>query len=371
MAKAKLIMKTYMKILLASLIIVTYPIAVMAEDDIKDSTADESSSPWLATPLISSDPKLKTSIGAMLAYMHNFDDESPVSMFGLMGNYSSSDSYTAGVFGNTYFNEDQQRLMIVSVVGNINNDYSYPIDNGQEVAVKTTDKIHMTFLRFSQRVLGDWFIGAQIVDSNYNIDGRDEISESILDYFNLHGFNSSGIGLLANYDSRDNQQSASSGRRFMLHNFSFREAFGAIDSFDAYMLDYSEYFSHGRGHVAAVRVKGRWTVDAPSSSYSSIELRGYIRGQYLAEHATLIEIDERYAINDTWGLTAFTGMACLYGKDLQGNNTSCGNTDNIYPALGVGATYAIKPEEKMVVRSDLAVGKGNNSGFYLNFGQPF
>lgn len=367
-------MKTNMSHLLVSLVTAALSMSAIAEENIETIAKEESSSPWLFTPLISSDPKMKTSIGAMAAYMHTFDKKSPVSMFGVMANYSSSDSYVGGLFGNTYFNEDKQRIMFVSVVGNINNDYKYSNDSYNdidEITVKTTDQIHMTFLRFSQHIWDDWFLGAQIVDSNYDIKARDEFSAIILDRLNLHGFNSSGIGLLASFDSRDNQQSPSNGVKFLLHNFAFREALGAVDSFDAYMLDYNQYFSHGEGHVAAVRIKSRWTHNAPNSGFSSIELRGYVRGQNLAEHTTLIEIEERYVLNDKWGIAAFTGIACLYGNDLQGNNTSCSDSDNLYPAAGVGAIYAIKPEEKMVIRADFAIGKGDNYGFYLNFGQPF
>lgn len=367
-------MKKRVLALLTSLIIGLPSMHVIAQNDvIKDEVQtennEEASSPWLFTPLVSSDPKMKTSIGALGAYMHTFDKDSPVSMFGAMANYSSSDSYIGGVFGNTYFNKDQQRIMLVSVLGNINNDYKY--DGLDEVTLKTTDQIHMSFLRFSQRIWDDWFLGAQIVDSNYDIKARDEFSGIILDYLNLHGFNSSGIGLLTSFDSRDNQQSPSSGVNFLLHNFAYREALGAVDSFDTYMLDYAQYFSHGEGHVAAIHIKSRWTNNAPNSGFSSIELRGYVRGQYLAEHTTLIEIEERYALNEKWGLTVFAGVACLYGNDLQGNNTTCSDSDNVYPAAGVGGTYAIKPKEKMVVRADLAVGKGNNYGFYLKFGQSF
>lgn len=364
-------MKTYISLLLTSVIILASSLPAVAEDEITQSSPQEASSPWLVTPLISSDPKMKTSIGAMAAYLYSFDDNSPVSMFGLMGNYSSSDSYTAGLFGKTHFNEDQQRIMFVSVRGSIKNVYNYTTDGGDDVTVKTDDVIHMNFLRFSQRIQGDWFLGTQIVDSNYDIKARDDFSGDILDYFNLHGFNSSGLGLLANLDSRDNQHSASSGINFLLHNFAYRESFGAEDSFDAYMLDYGQYFSHGEGHVVAIHVKSRWTHNAPNSGFSSIELRGYTRGQYLSEHATLVEIDERYALNEKWGLTAFTGVACLYGDNLDGNNLSCSNSDNLYPSAGIGATYAIKPKEKMVIRADLAVGKDDNYGFYLNIGQPF
>lgn len=84
--------------------------------------------------------------------------------------------------------------------------YKYSNDSyndNDEITVKTADQIHMTFLRFSQRIWDDWFLGAQIVDSNYDIKARDEFS--------------------ASFDSRDNQQSPSNGVKFLLHNFAFRK----------------------------------------------------------------------------------------------------------------------------------------------------
>lgn len=229
----------------------------------------------------------------------------------------------------------------------------------------------MAFIRYSHRVYGDWFLGGQVVDSNYVISGGDPGSDFILDLLDLVGFDSTALGLVVTYDSRDNQQSASSGQNFIFHQFAFRESFGGDVSFDAYTLDYSTYLAHGQGHVLGIHVKGRWTKDAPPSGYSSMELRGYIRGQYLAQHTTFIEFDERYALTERWGLTAFTGLGCLYGKDLAGERSSCTESENLYPSLGAGVLYVLKPEEKMVVRAEVAVGKKGNRGFYMKFGQPF
>ena len=71
-----------------------------------DKKEVEKKSPWLFTPLISSDPKLSTTIGGMVGYLKAFDKESPDSMFGLMGNYSDTDSYTLVGFGKAYFDKN-------------------------------------------------------------------------------------------------------------------------------------------------------------------------------------------------------------------------------------------------------------------------
>lgn len=344
---------------------------VSANEKSTEKGVEEKSSSWLATPLISSDPKLGTNGGALVGYMHHFDEKSPVSMIGTAGIYSDTDSYGGNVFGNLYFDEDSQRLLTSIGFGNVKNDYTYEREGDQDISLKTTDDIKMAFLRYSHRVDGDWYLGAQIVHSNYIISGGDAGSDLILDLLDLVGFDSTALGMVATFDSRNNQQSASSGHNFVFHQFAYRKSFGGDESFDAYQMNYSTYLSHGKGHVAAVRVKGRWTNNAPSGGFSSMEVRGYIRGQYLAEHSTFVEIDERYALTERWGLTAFAGVGCLYGDNLAGERQKCSHSENLYPGIGGGVSFALKPEEKIVVRAEVAAGKEGNYGFYMKFGQPF
>ena len=71
------------------LTIVTLSSTAMATD----TESSETESPWLLTPTISSDPKLGSAVGFMGAYLKKFDDESPASMFGIMGSYSDTDSF--------------------------------------------------------------------------------------------------------------------------------------------------------------------------------------------------------------------------------------------------------------------------------------
>ena len=325
---------------------------------------EEKESPWLLVPTISSDPKLGSAVGFMAGYLKKFDEESPASMFGAMGTYSDTDSFFYGVFTRSYFDNDKQRITGVLIDGRINNNYEDFLGTG--LPVSTTDDLDVAALRYFRLYKNDWYLGAQFVSTNYAIIANDALSGVIIDLIGLNGHRSNAVGLAVNYDTRDNQNSPVSGTSFEFDNLAYRKSFGGDESFDAYTASYKTFLAHGNGHVAALRAKGRWTDDAPTSGYSSIELRGYTRGEYLAPHMTLFEIDERIKIKDRWGVTLSAGVAWLYGGES-------GRTDdsNLYPSAGAGVTFTIKPKEKMVVRAEYAVGKSDNSAFYLKFGQPF
>ena len=311
---------------------------------------------------MSSDPKISTAGGALAGYVHQFDEESPPSLFGVTGTYSTTDSWYLGAFAKSHFGKDKHRLTAAVVTGEIRNDYSDFLGSGLDV--QTTDDLTMYALRYVIRVYGHWYLGPQFISTNYAISGGNLLSGQILEHIGLTGFKSNGLGLLAQYDSRDNQYSPSSGQVFEAHNIAFREAFGGDASFDVYSADYQYYLPHGKGHVLALHVKGRWTHDAPPSGYSSVDLRGYTRGQYLSPHMTLAEADYRYSLTEKWGIAAFAGIAGLYGDDTVDGD------DRLFPAGGAGIFYQLN-DEKMVVRADFAIGKDGNRGFYLKFGQPF
>ena len=341
------------------------PFALGARVSLPDaSESEEDSSSWLFAPLVSSAPKFGTSIGALGGYLKKFDDESPVSMFGSIASYSNTESAIAGVFANTYFDKDRQRLLAGAVAGEINNEYSDFLGTGYPV--KTTDNIRAIFVRYLYRVKSNWFLGPQVLSTNYTISGNNWFTQEILARIGLTGFDSNGIGLVALRDTRDDQNSPGSGSLLSMNNIAYRETFGGKTNFDAYALSFRKFFPHGNRHVLAMRINGRWTNDAPPAGYSTISLRGYTPGQYLSPHSTLLEIEERYHIKGKWGATAFVGVACLYG-----NGNECSDRENIYPAGGAGITYIIKPEEKMLIRTEVAVGESENYGFYLKFGYEF
>lgn len=329
-----------------------------------DEQAQETSSPWLAVPLVSSDPKVGTSAGALAGYLHRFDEQSPTSTFGATANYSNTDSYTVGLFARTYFAGDRHRLIAGVASGKIRNDYDDFLGSG--LPVQTTDDLRFGAVRYLRRTGGGWFVGAQALATNYTISGQDALTDKVLDLLGLTGFDSNGIGVMVQFDSRDNQESPSTGRLFQISNLAYRKSLGGDESFDTYSAKFQQYLSYGAGHVTAFRVQGRFTSDAPVGAYSSVDLRGYVRGNYLAENAVSFEVEERYRLAERWAIAGFAGAACLFD-----GASDCGDSSAWYPAAGGGIIYTIKPKEKMVVRLDYAVGKEGNSGAYLRFGHPF
>jgi len=115
-----------------------------------EDSAGKDRSPWLFLPLFSNAPKLGTSLGAMAGYVHRFDVVSPPSMFGVMGNYSNTESITIAAFSRIYFDQDKQRLLIGAVRGEVNNEYADFLGTGYKV--KTKDDIHAIFARYLYRI---------------------------------------------------------------------------------------------------------------------------------------------------------------------------------------------------------------------------
>lgn len=300
----------------------------------------------------------------MGGYLHRFDDESPTSTFGVMGTYSNTESLTIAAFSRMYFDQDKQRLLLGAMRGEVNNEYADFLGTGYEV--KTRDNIYAIFARYLYGVKGDWYLGTQVLSANYAISGNDYFSQQFLDHIGLSGFNSNGIGVVVERDTRDNQNSPDSGSWLNFNNVAYREGLGGDYTFDAYSFTAKKFFPHGKGNVLASRIDGRWTNGAPPGGYSTVNLRGYTAGQYLAPHSTLIEIEERYVIKSRWGGTVFAGVASLYGDDL-----GPFDKENLYPSIGAGITYMLKVEEKMIARAEVAMGKNENYGFYLKFGYEF
>jgi hypothetical protein len=324
----------------------------------------EKESPWIFTPTVSSDPKVGTTLGLMAGYLKKMDAKSTPSMFLASGKYSDTDSWTGALFGQMYFDENRQRLILGYGGGKIRNDYDDFLDSGQPA--QTTDEFTGLFARYLHRFGDNWYLGGQAISSNYAI-GADAMWKGILDLVGLTGFDSNGIGVVAEYDTRDNPRNPSGGTRFLAHNIAYRQTFGGDESFDVYNAQYNDYRTlNVKNTVLATQISARGTHNAPAGGYSSLNLRGYVRGQALAPIYTGIQTDARIPLSERWGLSAFTGVGCLYEK-----LDDCGDTENLYPMIGGGVIFLLKKDAGLVVRAEYAVGKSGNSGLYLNLGHPF
>jgi len=171
--------------------------------------------------------------------------------------------------------------------------------------------------------------------------------------------------LNAYHDSRDNENSPTQGWLLNANNIAYREWIAGSNNFEVYRIDYRGYWEHGKGNVFAVRQYNHLTVDAPPSAQAPVLLRGYKMGQYLGKNMSSVEAEERLRIAERWTATIFTGVACLYG-----GGKSCSGA-NIFPGIGAGIQYLLKPKAGIVLNLEFAAGKDGNQGVYLKMGYGF
>jgi hypothetical protein len=328
----------------------------------EDEKKDES--PWLLAPILSLNPKLGFSVGAIVGYMFYFDAESKFSMIGINGQYTSTDSVIVGLVTKLSFGEDYHRFIGLAVAGNIRNDYNDFLGTG--VPLKSNDELRALFGRYLYRIWGDWFLGAQAINTNYTLIGDSMLDEQALAVLGLSGFRSGGLGAVIFHDSRDSETSPTRGVYINANNVAYREWMAGTDNFDVYRLDTRVFLPEGGGHVLALRQFNQWTVGAPPSAYAPVQLRGYKFGQYLGKNMSSVEGEERFRLADRWTATAFTGIAFLYG-----NGQKLNDPNTLYPNIGAGVQFVLKEKEGIVANLEFAVGKRENYGVYLKLGYGF
>jgi len=151
-----------------------------------------------------------------------------------------------------------------------------------------------------------------------------------------------------------------------VNNIAYRDWLARDSNFDLYRLNLRGYWEHGNGHVLAVRQINQWSSNAPPAAYAPVILRGYKIGQYLGKDMSSLEAEERLRLAARWTATIFSGVACLYGGDL-----NCTDHANVYPNIGAGVQFVVKPKEKIVANLEFAMGKSDNYGIYLRMGYAY
>jgi hypothetical protein len=321
-------------------------------------------SPWLFTPVFTSNPKLGTTVGATAGYLHSFDGRSRPSIFAVTTQYSNTGSIVAGAFARTSFDADHQRLNAAFTYGNIKNDYDDYLGTG--VPLRNDAGLKSFIGRYLHRVRGNWFLGAQAIYQDFTIAGDTATDDMILDILGIAPYKSGGLGIVGYYDSRDNDFKPTEGWIASLNNLAYREALGGSQNFDVYRADFRHYISFGMGHVFALRQLNHLTQDAPTQNLSPVQLRGYKVGQYTGRFMSQFEGEARLTVASRWTATLFAGVGCTYG-----NGKSCSESSNLFPMVGAGVQYVLKPKVGIVLNLEYAQGKSGNHGVLLKTGYAF
>jgi outer membrane protein assembly factor BamA len=325
----------------------------------------EEESPWLVTPLLSIDPKLGASVGVLGGYIYKIDPKSESSITALSLNYSNSNSLTGGLFSRNYIDENQHKVLAGIFFGEINNSYDNFLGSG--LPGETKDIVLGTGIRYMTKVYDQWYIGPQVFGIQYDIQADDAQTINIINNANLEGITQIALGGVVEFDSRNNPNSPTEGMQVAFNYNKFSTALGSDDNAEVFYTNIKFFTTSESQHTFAMRLKGRKAADNPPEAMnSSVDLRGYVRGENLEPIFVSLEVEERFFLHQKWRMTLFTGLGCLT-DDI----SNCGESEKLYPMAGLGVLYVLKVEDQLVLRFDLAAGKDERYGIYLKFGQSF
>ena len=190
---------------------------------------------------------------------------------------------------------------------------------------------------------------------------------------------SSGIGLIASYDTRDVPANPYKGLYLDLKAAMYQKWLGSNTNFYRFEFDYRQYVSVGKRKVLA------WTAqtknvfgDIPLNKYvlsgTPFDLRGYYMGQYRDKTSHLALLEYRQMFNtdkSNWFkrvILNHLGFVVWGGCGFMGQNPF--KIDGVLPNAGLGIRIEVQP--RMNIRLDMGRNFVNKQGlFYFNITEAF
>lgn len=180
---------------------------------------------------------------------------------------------------------------------------------------------------------------------------------------------SSGLGFVANWDSRDNTFAARSGSFYQLTVLIYQKAYGSDFNYSDALFDLRNFFETAPGHVLAVQAGCEFMGgDVPFQNLARFGgqnfMRGYFDGRYRDKHGAGIQAEYRLPVWGRFGLVGFAGVAQVADR------ISHFGLGRFWFAGGAGIRFAWNPEERVNLRLDYGVGN-NSDGMYITVTEAF
>lgn len=212
------------------------------------------------------------------------------------------------------------------------------------------------------------FAGLRYFGDDYKI--KEIAQDGILDSQDIVGNEGglvSALGVVTNYDSRDDVFYPIKGSLVELSWLFNSKTFGSDFEYQKITLDASQYFNIKEKHILAFNLYSEFTRgDAPFFQLALLggpkRLRGYLEGRFRDDHFISFQSEYRFPIYKRFKGVVFGGLGSVGDdEDLYKNNLF---------SYGAGLRFGISKKEKVNLRLDYGFGK-NTSGFYLTFGEAF
>jgi outer membrane protein assembly factor BamA len=291
------------------------------------------------------------------------------STIGLAGYYAQNGQYHFGVRPEIYLQDETYKLSgKVDFANYANTFYGIGNDVGNEgIEDYSLQKFGFNFT-FQRNFLSHLYIGPMFQFERLELGDLEE--GTVFQNGAITGSEGgtvSGLGVLATWDSRDDNIYPRSGGYYQFSTSHYGPYFGSDYTFSSFSLDVCQFVPVFSNHVLAFRgVFGAMTGDPPFQALHSISdtLRGYSKGRFLDRNVVTLQAEYRLPLFWRVGLAAFAGVGQV--ADSPGNFT----LDGFKPAYGAGLRFNLLKEQQMNVRIDYARGL-DDSTFDIKFMEAF
>lgn len=230
---------------------------------------------------------------------------------------------------------------------------------------------NFTFRMQVMRKIFQNFYGGLFYNLNYlgNIDKEEGGILDTEEIIGQEGGISSGIGIIAQWDTRDFNLNCTRGHFFEIGTRHFRSFLGSDFDFNVIDLEAMKFFTLFPRQVLGLHFLGRFSNrEVPFHQLSLLGgdkmMRGYYRGRFRDKVLYAFQAEYRWQFYRRFGVVFFGGLG-----DVSDEFHSF-DFSEIKPSYGIGLRYMILPQRRVNLRLDIGFGKETN-GIYINITEAF
>jgi len=348
--------------------------SVLAADGVAQDTATAKRSDVICLPILFYTPETKMAGGAAVSYYfreRGSDLRSRPSTIMPVVIYTQEKQIISELNGDLYWRNETFRLS--GYVGYMKfPDKFYGIGNNtpEENEESYTPQRLILSVCFQKKMLPGLYLGIQyeFIESEMK-----EVEEEGLlvrkEIVGSQGGTVSALGVLLNWDTRNNIFYPTSGCFYQVSASTFGGGLGSDYGFTRYNLDVRQYLPVLSSHVVAFQgYMNIITGDPPFNMMSLFGggelMRGYYEGRYRDKSMVAFQAEYRMPVWRRFGLACFLGVG-----DVSDTMSHFAWRDFKH-SVGFGFRYLLSPEEKVNVRCDVAYGR-HSSGFYITLLEAF
>ena len=369
-----MLLKNIKSILIVLAILICSSAIINAQEKEHPDTVGLGGVNWFAYPFLFFTPETDWAFGAggLLYFTLSDKLKSKPSSVTASGYYTINNQFDITVIPEIYFNHDKYLLSTKFNFGEAL-DFFYgigstspDIEYNQYLQRNFIVNVNIQMEAFDENLkLGPVF-------ELRSMDVLNKESNPLLDSNLVRGSNggtTSGVGLIASYDTRDNIFYPSQGSYYQFSAIYYSKAFGSDFDYSKYLLDTRRYLSLFPDHILAYQAYIMIEFGYPPFYDLALlggdkVMRGYLYGRYRDRIYYALQVEYRLPIIWRFGFVVFGGLGDVASK------VSNIEISTIKPSYGFGARFRIDELQKLDLRVDFGFGT-NTNGIYFSVNQAF